>query len=274
VSALREAARALAGRLSAAGTGDATLEAEVIVRTAAGLSREQFYAGGCGDLSTLPELVERRLAREPLAYITGSREFYGNSFAVGPDVLIPRPESELLVELALQRLTERPRGRVLDVGTGSGCIACSVALHRQDGGRTIACDISEGALRLARQNATKLQAPIDLMRSDLAAAVGGAEVVVANLPYVASGVIGTLAPEVRDWEPTLALDGGCDGLLLVRQLIADCATRLRPGFLALEIDPAQATAVASALGEGGATGVRIHRDLANRDRVVSAQWAE
>ena len=269
----REAARALAGRLSEAGIEDATLEAEVIVRTAARLSRVQLYAGACGNLSALPELVERRLAHEPLAYITGTREFYGHEFTVGPGVLIPRPESEILVDLALAEIERAPGSRVLDVGTGSGCIACSIALGRRDGGRTSACDVSLAVLQAGRGNATALGAVVDFFRSDLASATGGADIVVANLPYIPTRTIDGLAPEVRDWEPALALDGGCEGIELVGRLIADCATRLRPWFLALEIDPAQAPRVTVMLGEGGAVDICTHRDLTGRERIVSARWA-
>ncbi len=268
----REAARALACRLSAANIDDPELEAEVLVRTATGLSREQFYAGAPATLERLEALVERRLTREPLAYITGTREFYGHAFEVTPAVLIPRQETELLVEMAISATRDHPGALVVDVGTGSGCIAASIALARTDAGPTLGLDASADTLRVARRNATRLGASVALVQSNLAMTIGAADVVVANLPYIPQATIPALAPEVREWEPREALDGGADGLDLIRPLIDDCGRRLRPGLLALECDPAQAAEIGRLMQRAGGAAVEVHRDLAGSERVVSCRW--
>jgi release factor glutamine methyltransferase len=267
----RELPRAVARQLSEHGIDDAAFEAELLVRHAACLSRERFYAGAPGDLAPLDSLVERRLNREPLAYIVGKREFYGREFLVTRDVLVPRPESELLVELAL-RETRSPGAIVADIGTGSGCLAVSIALAREDDGPTIATDVSTPALAIARANDAAQAAGVQFIRADLAFAIGHIDVLVANLPYVPTATIEALEPEVRDWEPRAALDGGPDGLDAIRLLVADCGMRLRPSFIALECDPVQAPAIALALQCSGASDVVVHRDLAGRDRVVTGRW--
>ncbi len=268
----REAARALACRLAAANIDHPELEAEVLVRTATGLTREQFYAGQPGDLTALPALGDRRLAREPLAYITRTREFYGHEFAIDRGALVPRQESELLVDMAVQATRSHPGALVVDVGTGSGCIATSVALARTDGGPTVGIESSAAALSLARRNADQLGADVGLVRSDLATAISRADVLVANLPYIPREIIATLDPEVREWEPRTALDGGPDGLTLIRRIVDDCGRRLHPGLLALECDPFQVPELARMMNDAGGTDIDVHRDLAGNERVVSCRW--
>ena len=268
----RAVARALAGRLATHSIEDAGIEAEVLVRYATGLSREALYAGEPACTGDLEQLTRRRIAGEPLAYITGTREFYGHTLSVTPDVLIPRQETEILVEVALAELEAGPGFSVADVGTGSACIATAIALGRKDRGRTVGIDFSVAALRVAHRNTRRLSADVQLVQSDLAFALGGVDVIVANLPYVPSATIATLAREVRDREPLLALDGGVDGLDLIRRLIDDCATRLRPRLLALECDPEQARPISEALLNGGAHDVAVQKDFASRDRVVTGRW--
>lgn len=270
----RAFARDIALRLSAAGVPDAAFEAELIAREAGGLARAQYFAGAiltAREREQALSLLQRRLQGEPAAYISGRREFHGWPFAVGPGVLVPRPETELLVDLALEELEEAPGALVADIGTGSGCIAVAVALERAPG-PTIALDLSPEALSIARHNALQLGAHVDFVGGNLAAPLGRADILLANLPYIPTDEIAGLQPEVRDWEPRGALDGGADGLALICQLVEDCAMRLRPRFLALEVGSGQALAVASLLAGHGAVDIATHGDLAGVERVVSAQW--
>ncbi|GAB4331175.1 MAG: peptide chain release factor N(5)-glutamine methyltransferase [Dehalococcoidia bacterium] len=268
------AARA-AARLDAIAIPDSRLEAEILTRHAMGLDRAAFFAGAEIDsdrTALLDALIARRAAGEPAAYITGEREFYGLAFAVGPGVLVPRPETELLVDVAINFLRDRPGSVVVDIGTGSGCVAVAVAAHAPDT-RVVAIDRSTDALAWARANVARHRAPVSLVRGNLAEPLARADVVLANLPYIPTGEIHHLQREIRDFEPRSALDGGPDGLDLIRRLVADCGFRLRPSLLALEVGAGQAQAVARLAQEAGAAGITIVPDLAGIDRVVSAQWA-
>lgn len=270
----REIAGAAARRLEAAGLEDARFEAEVLVREAAGISRAAYFAGAVLDgeaRERLERWVARRERREPLAYITGWREFYGRRFAVGRGVLVPRPETELLVDVGLDAVRGGRGAVVLEVGTGSGAVAVSVAAEAPEA-TVIATELSPEALRFAALNAAAHAPGVQLVRCDLAAAVRRADVVLANLPYVPSGEIDALEPEVSAWEPRVALDGGDDGLQLIRRLIRDCAERLRPQLLALEVGFGQADAVAAAGRSLGAAASTLP-DLAGIDRVVCLRWA-
>jgi release factor glutamine methyltransferase len=269
----RGAAATAATRLEAAGLEDARFEAEVLARQAAGVSRARYYAGAVLDgqaRARLEDWVARREAREPLAYITGSREFYGRRFAVGIGVLIPRPETELLVDLALEELRRAPDLVVVDVGTGSGAVAVSVAAEAPTA-QVVGTDVSPEALRFAALNAAAFAPRVGLIRATLAEVLRRADVVLANLPYIPTGEIDALEPEVSRWEPRIALDGGEDGLALIRALVADCAVRLRPRLLALEVGFGQAGAVA-ALGRAAGAEVTTVRDLAGIERVVCLRW--
>ncbi|MCY3505719.1 MAG: peptide chain release factor N(5)-glutamine methyltransferase [Chloroflexi bacterium] len=270
-------ARAVAARvraeLEAAGIPDAALEAEVLTRHASGLSRGAFFAdepvpeGSCAELDAL---VARRLRREPAPYLTGIREFHGLEFLVGPGTLIPRPETELLVEIGVAELARCPDATVLDVGTGCGAIAIAVA-SGSPGANVIAADVSVDALRIAALNIERHDAAVSLVQSDLASSVTAADIVLANLPYVPEGDIEGLQPEVRQWEPRVALDGGADGLDLVRALLADCGSRLRPRLAAFEVGMGQAGRVAEEAERLGAS-ASIEHDLAGWERVVTARW--
>lgn len=269
----REAASQAAARLAAAGVSDAAFEAELLTRESAGVSRAQFFAGavlGDEDGTRLEEFVQRRVNREPAAYITGHREFYGRDFAVGPGVLIPRPETELLVDLALAELDSNPKSVVLEVGTGSGAVAVSVAAERP-GTTVVATEISPEARRFASLNAETLGARVEIVLGDLASAIGRADVILANLPYIPSWEIEALEPEVSKFEPLVALDGGVDGFVLIRKLIDDCAQRLHPRLLALEVAFGQAKDV-----EGIVAGYAIEawsvKDLTGIDRIVCSRW--
>lgn len=271
---LRVAAKEAADRLAAAGIPDPEFEAELLAREAAGVSRAAYFAGataGSGELTRLHRLIERRLDREPAAYITGSREFYGRAFAVGPGVLVPRPETELLVDLALDELRRQPGAIVVDVGTGSGAIAVSVATE-VPAAKVVGVDVSEGALAIAARNAAAHAPHVQLLRGDLLTPFARAEIVLANLPYIPTWEIDALEPEVSRWEPRVALDGGEDGLALIRRLIADCDRRLRPVLLAIEVGFGQAADVAASLHQCGREPWFV-RDLGGIDRVVCARWA-
>jgi release factor glutamine methyltransferase len=271
-------ARAAAGkaeqRLAAAGIPDSKFEAELLAREAAGISRAAYFAGAdmeSGAVERLESWVGRREQREPAPYITGHREFYGREFAVGPGVLVPRPETELLVELALRELDAHPALVVLEVGTGSGAVAVSIAAERP-AARVIATEVSPEAMAFAHANATRHAPGLNLVLGDLAGAVRLASVVLANLPYIPTWEIEALEPEVSRWEPRVALDGGGDGFDLIRRLVADCAGRLRPRLLALEVGFGQAESVATIIAGFGPRAWFV-KDLAGIDRIVCARWA-
>lgn len=276
---LRHALRAAAAHLRSAGVDTPDLDARVLFQDALHLAPSELYLHLDDMLSTesaleLQRLVAWRSAGEPVAYLTGRREFYGLELRVTPDVLIPRPETEVLVERAIAAL---PRSaRVVDVGTGSGAIAVAVARHRPDL-RLLAIDRSPAACRLARMNvdAQRLHATVGVACADLLSAVRWpVQGVLANLPYLRHAELPTLAREVRR-EPQLALDGGRDGLDPYRRLFTDLAARHPAPVLVLcEIAPLQAETmlglVATALP---GYEVRVIPDLAGRARVVEAQRA-
>ncbi len=227
----------------------------------------------------LRELILRRLAREPVAYIAGKRGFHalGLDLHVDARVLIPRPETEHLVDWLLAGLPFAPSPvHVLDIGTGSGAIALAVKHARRDVLVT-ACDRSDDALAVARDNATRLALDLTLLRSDLLADVprpeAGFDAIAANLPYIPTADIADLQPEVRRFEPHLALDGGPDGLELVQRLIAESPPFLAPGArLLLEIGVGQAEMTRAALAQRGFVEVATRRDLAGIERVVAGTW--
>lgn len=276
-----EARRAAATRLAAAGLDEAEIDAEVLLRHALGdLDRAHFFAALARPLpeDVLPAyeaLVARRLAREPTAYIVGSREFFGLDFRVTPTALIPRPETELLVEATLQRIASVDYPEVIDVGAGSGAIAVAVAVGHPTV-RVLATDISDQALMLTRENAERHDVAnrVNVVRTDLLAAIRGhADVVVANPPYVRSADWQRLDPEIRDHEPRLALDGGPDGLVVVRRLLEQAATFIERGAaLYVEIgDDEGAEALASARSVLPFARIEVRRDLAGRDRMLTAE---
>jgi release factor glutamine methyltransferase len=222
------------------------------------------------------ELLRRRIEHRPTAYLTGAREFYGIEFYVAPGVLIPRPETELLVEESLRLLRDRSAaGRTpvfVDVGTGSGAIVVAAAKNWPNA-RYIGTDTSAAALQVATLNAKRprLAGRIELLHGDLLEAVSGeVDVIAANLPYIPTAVWQALPPEIRDHEPRHALDGGDDGLDLIRRLIWMAPSYLRPtGALLLEIGDGQAATVLELLAESFPGSRRYtQRDLSGIERVV------
>jgi release factor glutamine methyltransferase len=220
---------------------------------------------------------ERRArAHEPVAYILSRVEFLGREFRTDPRALIPRPDTERLVEavLADRALRALPTPRVADVGTGSGCVAVSLALE-WPAAQLVAVDRSAQALELARENAARLGVEVRVawVRADLLDGfeARSLDAVVANLPYIPAGEMAALPASVRDYEPREALDGGADGLEPIRRLAAQAANVLRPGgCLFLEIGYDQGAATCALLEAAGFAGVRVSRDYGGRDRVVTA----
>jgi len=218
-------------------------------------------------------LFARRRAGEPVAYITGWREFYGLALRVTPDVLIPRPETELLVELALERLSPEEPGRVLELGTGSGAIAVALASERP-GLAIVATDVSEAALALARRNARDHGAEIAFVLSDWFDALGPEQfdLIVSNPPYVAAGDAHLERGDLR-FEPRLAVLGGEDGLACIREIAARAQNRLRPGgSLLMEHGYDQGDRCVELLGALGYTEVADFNDLAGLPRVCAGVW--
>lgn len=224
------------------------------------------------ELATYRALISRRLAYEPTQYLTGAKEFYGRRFQVDPRVLIPRPETELLVEEVLKVLPKDAPSRVVDLCTGSGCIAITLAAERPLA-EVFATDLSPGACAVAKENAERLEVAqrVAIREGDLFAplpAEARFDVVVSNPPYIASHEVPTLQAEVQK-EPHLALDGGQDGLVLIRRIAEDARTRLHPGgLLAMEIGETQGEAVRALLTAAGYTAVRIDPDLERRERLA------
>jgi release factor glutamine methyltransferase len=248
------------------------LENRNLLCHATGLSRVQLITRAEQGLSEaeaerLAELVRRRLAGEPIAYIVGKREFFGLDFEVSEAVLIPRPDTELIVELALERLP--PHGRMLDMGTGSGAIAVSVAHSRRDASVT-ALDLSEAALEVARRNAASNQASVRFLRSDWFGALDADErfeLIASNPPYIAAGDEHLSRGDLR-FEPAGALTDHADGLSALRTIIAGSPRHLVPGgWLLLEHGYDQAAAVRALLDAGGYTEVQSWRDLGGIERV-------
>jgi release factor glutamine methyltransferase len=214
----------------------AALDAEVLAREVLGWDKARFLAERNANASSVfllnyEHLVARRERREPVPYILGSREFWGLDFEVGPDVLIPRPETELIIEEALQRIEKGSQPLIVDVGTGSGCLA--VALAREiPGARVVATDVSSHALAVARRNAAR-HGVIDRMTfietSFLAGFQETADLIVSNPPYVPAVSAPGLTPEVRDYEPGVAVFGGEDGLDGLRSVLDQASVKLAPG---------------------------------------------
>jgi release factor glutamine methyltransferase len=224
------------------------------------------------ELTSYRALIERRCAGEPTQYLTGTREFYNRPFRVDPRVLIPRPETELLVEAVLRGLPKDQAARVLDLCTGSGCIAVTLAAEHPLAHVT-AVELSPEALALARENARTLGVTerIQFFEGDLFGPVPPEErftCIVSNPPYIASAELAGLSREVLK-EPRLALDGGADGLELIRRIVAGSPSFLVPGgTVALEIGEGQGPAVAALMTSAGYKSVRVEKDLARLDRLV------
>lgn len=268
---LKEALAKAVDKLQQMEVPDADIDAWYLLSYVTGLDRAAFFLHGEEpmaepDMIRYCDLVTKRGERIPLQHLTGEQEFMGLDFHVNEHVLIPRQDTECLVERVLPYVDGK---RVLDVCTGSGCIAIAIAklgkpfiVH--------GVDISEEALAVARQNATELNASVELFAGDLMTRMDGQyDVIVSNPPYIPPSVIEGLMPEVRLHEPMLALDGGQDGLEFYRRIAGHAVTRLAPnGRLFLEIGCEQAAAVAEILQKQGYREVQVFQDLAGKDRIV------
>ncbi len=274
------------GRLAAAGISTARLDAEVLLAYVIKKDRAWLIIHGNDNLDSsgqklFEDTISRRSRREPLQYITGKQEFWGLEFLVTPDVLIPRPETELIVETAIRAVKEAgSRSTIADLCTGSGCIAVSLAKETREA-RIFATDASEQALAIARENARRhgVSGRIRFLEGDLFGPLeeldvrGGVDIITANPPYIPSGELAALQPEVRDYEPGIALTAGPEGIEIQREIITASVDFLnKRGVLIMEMGIHQAAALRSAAEDTGSYAViEIYKDLAGIDRVIVAR---
>jgi release factor glutamine methyltransferase len=265
--------------LSEAGIAYGWLDAEVLLAHVLKSTRERLHSHPERRLTTaqrqrLTRLTRRRAARVPVPYLIGEREFYGHMLVVRPGVLIPRPETELLVELAIGWLQEHPAAtRVIDLGTGSGAVAIALA-RAVPRIRIEARDVSARALRVADENIDRhrVRRRVSTIKADLLRGAAPADLILANLPYIPDA-LRRIRPKELEYEPAVALDGGKDGLDLIRAALAQAPAALKPGGLVLfECDPAQVRRVVRlAQRQWPSAQVSVHKDLAGLDRVVRIQ---
>jgi release factor glutamine methyltransferase len=277
---------AAAEYLTSRGVDTARLDAERMLAEVLGTERLELYLEpervvADEERARFRGLVRRRAAREPAQYILGKTEFYGLEFKVDGRALIPRRETELLVDRARAIAADRPV-KALDLGTGCGCIAAARAEHLAVGSRVWATDVSGEALDLARENlgSLGLAGRVELGEGDLFGALAGEaaaaafDIVAANLPYVESSAFAGLQPEVRDHEPRIALDGGPDGLNVVRRAVSETPAHMAPGgWLLLEVGPGWAAAVAALVEEAGLEPGPVLTDASGIERVVQGRKA-
>ncbi|MCL0065481.1 peptide chain release factor N(5)-glutamine methyltransferase [Dehalococcoidia bacterium] len=275
---VREALRRAIETLTLNRLEEAALEAGLLLRHLLGFSRVQLHLRLEDSLSAeqtqeLDQLIQRRLSHEPIAYITGHQEFFGLDFHVSCDTLVPRPETELLAEKALELAGNRTLLAIADVGTGCGAIAVALAVHLP-AAEVYAIDISAAALSVAAFNCERHQVAsrVHLLRGDLLQPIAcqGFDLILANLPYVNDREMGELSDDVRLFEPAPALSGGPDGLRQIGRLLAQAEDKLRPGgALLLEISPGQRAAVVDlARSHFTTAAVTALPDLSGDDRVV------
>jgi release factor glutamine methyltransferase len=274
---LLQAWQSAKARLEAAGLAGPVIDARLLVEAAAGATRADIVTDPYRALTpeqeeTLSDYVARRERREPVSHILGRKGFWKIMLSVTPDVLTPRPDTETLVDYALKEFPEGMAFNLLDLGVGSGAIMLAILAERPQA-KGLGVDVSEAALAVARENAANLglAAQAAFLRGDWTEGLAEAsfDLVVSNPPYIATDVIGGLEPEVRDYEPRLALDGGPDGLAAYRRLAPEILRVLKPGgAFAVEIGYDQKEAVEVLFRQAGANGVRTLKDLATQDRVV------
>ncbi len=265
---LKGATEYLAGR----GIETARVDAELLLARALGLTRIELYTQHDRPLTdaertTARELVQRRGQREPLAYVLGDWDFRRLTLKTDRRALVPRPETEIVVERCLALLAALDAPHVADVGTGTGAIALALKQERPDA-TVVAIDISPEALELARENAAANELEIELVEGDLLAGIAGPlDLIVSNPPYVGAEELDALEPEVRDWEPRAALLDEGQTMRLARD-----AQSVLDGWLVLEVHEEHAQALSGELAKLGYRGVSIRLDLSGRERVLEAQW--
>lgn len=271
-----------AAMLAGAGVENPRLDAELLMAEAAGVTRAALLANSVtADDSAetrYAELIRRRAAREPVAYILGRREFYSIEFEVSPAVLIPRPETETVVEAAIEFIAGRQDCRVFDLGTGSGAIALAIAANAP-APRVVATDVSAAALEVAGSNARRLGlgARVELRRADCFNVIdngplpGRFDLIVSNPPYIREADLVDLQPEIRRYEPRIALAGGADGLDFYRRIAREANGYLAPGgALMVEIGAGQAPAVAALFRAAGLAKIRVLNDLGGNPRAIAS----
>jgi release factor glutamine methyltransferase len=278
-----DAIDAAARRLAAVGVESAWLDAELLMAAAAGVTRAEILAGGLSlsseTLARFDAMLSRREKREPLAYILGHKEFYSLDFEVSPAVLIPRPETELAVAAALEAIKSTRDPRILDIGTGSGAIAIAIAANAHDALVT-ATDISADALAIAVRNASRHRVAdrVTFRHADCFEVLDGEprlerfDLIVSNPPYIDDGSIAALEPEVRGFEPRVALGAGADGLNFFRRIAAGTRAHLQDaGEAIVEVGSGQAAAVSDIFERAGLRVASVLNDLAGHPRVVRAR---
>lgn len=280
---LQKAYREGAAALEAAGIIDAPLDAWLLLSYVTGVSRAVYYGNpdkalDADEKEKYLKYIELRSRRIPLQHITGEQEFMGYSFQVNENVLIPRQDTETLVEEALKRL--KPEMQILDLCTGSGCILISLLKKGLERGIKgcggTGTDISEGALAVAARNAEKLEVQAEFLQSDLFGRIEGRyDLIVSNPPYIPTRVIHGLQDEVRLHDPYIALDGGEDGLHFYREIVSGSVRHMKKGgFLLFEIGYDQGEAVAELMEHAGYKDILVKKDLACLDRVVVGMYNE
>jgi release factor glutamine methyltransferase len=271
---LRDALQQGQKLLEDASIGAPRLTAEVLLAHALGCDRTWLYAHATDELREVwwihfGRYLHERMQGKPTQYITGRQEFFGREFRVTPDVLIPRPETEHLIEAALG--LSRNAATILDVGTGSGAIAVTLASELPEA-RVVATDISEAALRVAASNAQSLGAQVVFVACDLASAISGSfDLIVSNPPYIPRDDAPTIQREVRDFEPEVALYGGADGLEIYHRLTPEAARLLKPGgWLMMELGH-NSSEVVRTMFDARWTEIELIADLAGWPRVIVAK---
>lgn len=261
------------------GSASSRLDAEILMAHALGMNRTRLYMEHNKpldeqELSAIRVLVKRRGQGEPVAYIVGKKAFWTIELSVDPRVLIPRPETEHLVERALKLMDNVNEPRVLDIGCGSGCIALAIAASKSDA-QILAVDVSEDAVAVTQDNIRALGlSNVECRKSTLLDNISGTfDFILSNPPYIESETIHTLMTSVRDFEPHLALDGGPDGLDIYRQLVPEAARHLNPGgYLLLEIGSNQGDSVPEILRAcGGFEDIEVLADYAQHPRVIQGK---
>ena len=271
------------GHLKKHGSDTPRLDAEILLAHARGCQRIQLYTQFDEPLSdairgTMRELVQRRAKAEPVAYLVGQREFFSLSFRVSRDVLIPRPDTETLVIEIVDAAKGAEKPKILDICTGSGCVAIAVAKNLKSAVVT-GTDISPAAVVIALQNAVRngVQDRVEILESDLFAAVPAGtkfDIIASNPPYIPTHEIDQLDAEVAKHEPRLALDGGIDGLMIIRRIIETAPNyAAKNGMLLLEFSPEQSQQLVSMLeGAGRYEQIEVRKDLGHRPRVIRARF--
>jgi len=267
--------------LKSAGVEHPLMEAQLLMALATGCDRLRVISGLTRPLSDeeiqkFDSYVERRCNREPYAYIRGEQEFYGLDFKVTPATLIPRPETELLVDFCLRRCEFKPNATIYDVGTGTGCIAIAVATNA----RNVTCKGIEKSLEaadVARSNVRlhRLEDRVSIVHGNMLSDVepGSADVIVSNPPYIPSDELELLQPEVRNYEPHYALDGGKDGFQFHKALIEGAKKALKQnGWLAIELAIGQAPRLQQLFDKAGFHNIKVDKDFAGIERIVSGQF--